>query len=47
MAMEWSRRWSSVCAGGAATVQARQFIVERVDAVDEEHVHVDVERQPR
>ena len=32
---------------GAATVQAGPFIVERVHAVDEEHVQVDVERQPR
>ena len=31
---------------GAATVQAGPFVVERVDAVDEEHVQVDVERQP-
>ena len=32
---------------GAATVQAGPYIVERVDAVDEEHVQVDVERHPR
>ena len=30
------------CRGGA-TVQAGPFIVERADAVDEEHVRVDVE----
>ena len=32
---------------GAATVQAGPFIVERVDAVDDEHVQVDVEIQRR
>ena len=32
---------------GAATVQAGPFIVERVDAIDEEHVQVDVEVQRR
>ena len=32
---------------GAATAKAGPFIVERVHAVDEEHVQVDVERQPR
>ena len=31
---------------GGATVEAGPFIVERVDAVDEEHVQVDVERHP-
>ena len=31
---------------GAATVQAGPFLVERVDAVDEEHVQLDVERHP-
>ena len=30
---------------GAATVQAGPLLVERVDAVDEEHVQVDVERR--
>ena len=32
---------------GGTTVEAGPFIVERVHAVDEEHVQVDVERQPR
>ena len=32
---------------GAATVQAGPFLFERVGAVDEEHVQVGVERQPR
>ena len=32
---------------GAATVQAGPFIVERVDAIDEEHMQVDVEVQRR
>ena len=31
---------------GAATVQAWPFLFERVDAIDEEHVQVDVERHP-
>ena len=28
-------------------VETRRFVIERVDAVDEEHVQVGVERQPR
>ena len=32
---------------GGDTVEAGPFIFERVDAVDDEHVQVDVERQPR
>ena len=32
---------------GGATVQAGPFLVEPVDAIHQEHVQVDVERQPR
>ena len=47
VAMVWSRRWSSGWAGAQPRCKRGPFIVERVDAIDEEHVQVDVEVQRR